>query len=181
MYINVGSLQVIWWNKIKHFQFVDKSLLHLVRGGRPQSNFLQNMCVFTLNLNISKFSPLPNSTPQGIIRTGVGIPSLGFLFRPHRFFIFATLGYYSAPGFRFLSTFAIYYFIICFAPLGFLIPPQLFSSLLPQAVIHSALSFIFFPPRLLFCPRFFTLIIPYSTIPPHRLLSKGRVGANRKC
>ena len=47
------------------------------------------------------YSSLPNSTPYGIIRTGVGNPSLGFLFSP-RFFFFATLGYYSALGFTFL-------------------------------------------------------------------------------
>ena len=46
------------------------------------------------------YSYLLNTTPWVIIRTGVGIPSLGFYYCPW-FSLFPTLGYYSALGFLF--------------------------------------------------------------------------------
>ena len=59
------------------------------------------MPIFEADVQDSRYSSLPNSTHQGIIRTDVGTPTLGFLFSP-RFSIFPTLGYYSALGFLFL-------------------------------------------------------------------------------
>ena len=64
---------------------------------------------------------LPNSTPKGIIRTGVGIPSLGFLFSP-RFFFFCHTRLLFCPRFYIFATLG-YYSILSFAPLGFLIQP----------------------------------------------------------
>ena len=121
------------------------------------------------------YSPLPNSTHQGIIRTDVGTPTLGFLFSP-RFSIFPTLGYYSALGFLFLPPQAI-------------IPPQVFSFSSPRLLFCPRFSlfatlilpqvFSFSHPRLLFCPRFslfptlgyysalgFLFFPPQVTIPP---------------
>ena len=58
------------------------------------SNFLQK-----------QYSYLLNTTPWVIIRTGVGIPSLGFYYCPW-FSLFPTLGYYSALGFLFFPPLA---------------------------------------------------------------------------
>ena len=51
------------------------------------------------------YSYLLNTIPWVIIRTGVGIPSLGFYYYPW-FSLFPTLGYYSALGFLFFPPLA---------------------------------------------------------------------------
>ena len=51
------------------------------------------------------YSYLLNTTPWEIIRTGVGIPSLGFYYCTW-FSLFPTLGYYPALGFLFFPPLA---------------------------------------------------------------------------
>ena len=149
--------------------------------------FLRNQTQLKILLTLPikeqrKYSSLPNSTPQGIIRTGVGIPSLGFLFSP-RFFFFATLGYYSALGFTFLPPQAIILpqvfhfcqplllFHLKFCTPRFSYSALGFSFLPPQAIIPPQV-FSFSHPRLLFCPRFFTLTYPRLLFRPRLLFSR---------
>ena len=112
------------------------------------------------------YSSLMNSTPQGIIRTGVGIPSLGFLFGP-RFFIFATLGYYSALCITYLPP----QVIIPLKVIHFCQPlllfhlrfctPRFSTFVNPRLLFHP--SFLFFPPQATIKPQVFNICLPQAT------------------
>ena len=99
------------------------------------------------------YSYLLNTTPWVIIRTGVGIPSLGFYYCPW-FSLFPTLGYYSTLGFLFFPPWAI------IQPLVFHFYPPLAKILSFSSLVYNISHpwfFTFFNPWLLFSPRFFLL------------------------
>ena len=145
-----------------------------------------------LDVNVcfnSTYSYLLNTTPWVIIRTGVGIPSLGFYYCPW-FSLFPTLGYYPALGFLFFPPLATIQPLVLtsshpwllFSPwfstfthpwLRFLVflalfitYPTLGFSLFSTLGYYSALGFFFCPPLVIILPLVFSSSHPWLLFSP---------------
>ena len=138
---------------------------------------------------LTSYSYLPNTTPWVIIRTGVGIPSLGFYYCTW-FSLFPTLGYYPALCFLFFPPLAtIQPLVFSFSLPGLLSNPwfstfthpwlrfSFFSSLVYNIShpwfslfstlgYYSALGFLIFPPWAIIQPLVFSFSNPWLLFSP---------------